>query len=133
MYVTLSRLRNSGCLLTTLQKALKERGIDTMLEEARADNRDNDAEYMKPSINSRCTLPRLERDLNADVRQNTSPALCIAVASGTCIDTLLILYSKLFQVLAAFGISTLHCSTCSVLLKLFLLGILLIMSVYDTE
>lgn len=32
-----------------LQKALKERGIDTMLEEARADNRDNDVEYMKPS------------------------------------------------------------------------------------
>ncbi|KXT11372.1 hypothetical protein AC579_724 [Pseudocercospora musae] len=32
-----------------LGKALKERGIDQMLEEARADNRENDAEYMKPS------------------------------------------------------------------------------------
>jgi len=30
------------------QKALKERGIDKMLEEAREDNRENDAEYMKP-------------------------------------------------------------------------------------
>ncbi len=33
-----------------LSKALKDRGIDQMLEEARADNRENDAEYMKPSI-----------------------------------------------------------------------------------
>ena len=41
-------------LLMVTQKALKERGIDTMLEEARADNRENDAEYMKPSIKSRC-------------------------------------------------------------------------------
>ncbi|CAK1365483.1 hypotheticalsprotein [Cercospora beticola] len=32
-----------------LGKALKERGIDTMLEEARADNKENDLEYMKPS------------------------------------------------------------------------------------
>nr|POE64874.1 mitochondrial distribution and morphology protein 35 [Quercus suber] len=31
------------------QKALKERGIDTMLEEARADNKENDVEYLKPS------------------------------------------------------------------------------------
>lgn len=34
---------------TTFQKALKERGIDTMLEEARADNKENDLEYMKPT------------------------------------------------------------------------------------
>lgn len=44
------------CLRTAsdwvLQKALKERGIDTMLEEARADNRENDAEYLKPSKGS---------------------------------------------------------------------------------
>lgn len=33
----------------TFQKALKERGIDTMLEEARADNKENDLEYMKPT------------------------------------------------------------------------------------
>ncbi|EMF08994.1 UPF0203-domain-containing protein [Sphaerulina musiva SO2202] len=32
-----------------LGKALKERGIDTMLEEARADNKENDLEYMKPT------------------------------------------------------------------------------------
>ncbi|KAK8221836.1 Mitochondrial distribution and morphology protein 35 [Zalaria obscura] len=31
------------------QAALKERGIDQMLEEARADNRENDAENMRPS------------------------------------------------------------------------------------
>ena len=31
------------------QKALKERGIDQMLDEARADNKENDAEYLKPS------------------------------------------------------------------------------------
>jgi TRIAP1/MDM35 family protein len=31
------------------QKALKERGIDTMLAEARADNRENDVEYLRPS------------------------------------------------------------------------------------
>lgn len=30
-----------------LQKALKERGIDTMLEEAREANRENDAENMR--------------------------------------------------------------------------------------
>ncbi|KAK5734582.1 Mitochondrial distribution and morphology protein 35 [Elasticomyces elasticus] len=34
---------------TCLTKALKDRGIDQMLEEARADNKENDAEYMKPS------------------------------------------------------------------------------------
>ena len=33
-----------------IQKALKERGIDQMLDEARADNKENDAEYLKPSI-----------------------------------------------------------------------------------
>ncbi|SMR63393.1 unnamed protein product [Zymoseptoria tritici ST99CH_3D1] len=35
-----------------LKKALKDRGIDTMLEEAREDNKDNDTEYMKPSPKS---------------------------------------------------------------------------------
>ncbi|TKA22375.1 hypothetical protein B0A50_08257 [Salinomyces thailandicus] len=34
---------------TCLSKALKERGIDQMLEDARADNKENDAEYMKLS------------------------------------------------------------------------------------
>ncbi|KAK1070378.1 Mitochondrial distribution and morphology protein 35 [Friedmanniomyces endolithicus] len=34
---------------TCLTKALKERGIDQMLEDAKADNKENDAEYMKPS------------------------------------------------------------------------------------
>ncbi|CZT23281.1 probable MDM35 Mitochondrial Distribution and Morphology protein [Ramularia collo-cygni] len=34
---------------TCLNKALKDRGIDTMLEEAREDNKDNDADYMQPS------------------------------------------------------------------------------------
>ncbi|KAF2237488.1 hypothetical protein EV356DRAFT_17332 [Viridothelium virens] len=32
-----------------LEKALKERGIDDMLAAAREDNRENDAENMKPS------------------------------------------------------------------------------------
>ncbi|KAG9829888.1 hypothetical protein KCU98_g7895, partial [Aureobasidium melanogenum] len=32
-----------------LSRALKERGIDKMLDEARADNRENDLENMKPS------------------------------------------------------------------------------------
>ncbi|KAH0149395.1 hypothetical protein KCU67_g11077, partial [Aureobasidium melanogenum] len=32
-----------------LGRALKERGIDKMLDEARADNRENDLENMKPS------------------------------------------------------------------------------------
>lgn len=36
------------------KKALKERGIDSMLDEARADNKENDAEYLKPSIRSSC-------------------------------------------------------------------------------
>lgn len=43
-------------LLTGSQKALKERGIDRMLEEARVDNKDNDSEYLKPSIRPSCTL-----------------------------------------------------------------------------
>jgi TRIAP1/MDM35 family protein len=30
------------------QRALKDRGIDKMLDEARADNRENDLENMKP-------------------------------------------------------------------------------------
>ncbi|KEQ82713.1 hypothetical protein M438DRAFT_299915 [Aureobasidium pullulans EXF-150] len=32
-----------------LSRALKERGIDKMLDEARADNRENDLENMKPN------------------------------------------------------------------------------------
>ncbi|KAF2714130.1 hypothetical protein K504DRAFT_399924 [Pleomassaria siparia CBS 279.74] len=31
-----------------ISKALKERGIDSMLKEAREDNRENDAEHMRP-------------------------------------------------------------------------------------
>jgi hypothetical protein len=30
------------------QKALKDRGIDQMLEDARADNKENDVEYLRP-------------------------------------------------------------------------------------
>lgn len=37
---------------TCLSKALKDRSIDQMLDEARADNKENDAEYMKPSLKS---------------------------------------------------------------------------------
>lgn len=44
-----SRSENSSKLTAYEQKALKERGIDQMLEEARADNRENDLENMKPS------------------------------------------------------------------------------------
>ncbi|OQO12507.1 hypothetical protein B0A48_03149 [Cryoendolithus antarcticus] len=32
---------------TCITKALKDRGIDTMIEEARADNKENDMEFMK--------------------------------------------------------------------------------------
>ncbi|KAF2838519.1 UPF0203-domain-containing protein [Patellaria atrata CBS 101060] len=35
-----------------LMKALKERGIDTMIAEAREDNRENDAEHMRGSCPS---------------------------------------------------------------------------------
>ncbi|KAL1301726.1 hypothetical protein AAFC00_005931 [Neodothiora populina] len=34
---------------TCLTKALKDRGIDKMLDEARADNREDDIEHLKPS------------------------------------------------------------------------------------
>lgn len=43
-----------GDQLNGSQKALKERGIDKMLEEARADNKENDAAYLKPSIRPSC-------------------------------------------------------------------------------
>lgn len=57
-------------LLTALKKALKERGIDTMLDEARADNRENDAEYMKPSVKSRCNAPLSLMKSYADLPQS---------------------------------------------------------------
>ena len=41
-------------VLTLPQKALKDRGIDQMLDDARMDNKENDLEYLKPSIISRC-------------------------------------------------------------------------------
>ena len=41
-------------VLIVRQKALKERGIDQMLEDARADHKEHDAEYMKPSPRSGC-------------------------------------------------------------------------------
>ena len=43
-------------VLIRSQKALKERGIDQMLEETRADHKEHDAEYLKPSIRSGCKL-----------------------------------------------------------------------------
>jgi len=46
------RKKRSKKAETSYQKALKERGLDKMLDEARADNAENDIEYMKPS-NSR--------------------------------------------------------------------------------
>lgn len=36
------------------QRTLQDRGIDKMVEEARADNKDNDGEFMKPSGRSNC-------------------------------------------------------------------------------
>ncbi|KAK6443620.1 Mitochondrial distribution and morphology protein 35 [Oleoguttula sp. CCFEE 5521] len=39
---------------TCITKALKDRGIDTMIEEARADNKENDMEFMK---GTRCEGP----------------------------------------------------------------------------
>ncbi|KAM0694040.1 hypothetical protein Q7P36_006166 [Cladosporium allicinum] len=34
---------------TCLTKALKDKGIEDMIAEARADNKDNDVEFMKPN------------------------------------------------------------------------------------
>lgn len=45
-YVTRSNLE--GAQLITSKKALSERGIDKMLKEVREDNKENDAEHMKP-------------------------------------------------------------------------------------
>lgn len=42
-----------------MQRALNERGIDKMLKEVRDDNRENDAEHMKPVSQS---------PLNSEVR-----------------------------------------------------------------
>ncbi len=36
------------------QRTLQDRGIDKMVEEARADNKENDGEFMKPSGRSSC-------------------------------------------------------------------------------
>lgn len=36
-------------LLTFRQRALKDRGIEQMLEDARADNMENDTEFLRPS------------------------------------------------------------------------------------
>jgi len=43
----------SGRRLTNLQTAIKDRGLDKMLDEARVDNQDNDVEYMKNGGSSR--------------------------------------------------------------------------------
>ena len=43
----------SSLLAYASQKALKERGIDSMLDDARESNRENDAEHMKRS----CKMP----------------------------------------------------------------------------
>ena len=43
-------LHQSGAVLTRwIQKALKDKGIEDMIAEARADNKDNDVEFMKPN------------------------------------------------------------------------------------
>lgn len=51
------------------QKVLKDRGIDKMVKEARDDNRENDAEHMKPvsayfqaSLLTCSTTPRNDND-----------------------------------------------------------------------
>ena len=50
--VVLSRFIGAASFkLTSIQRALKERGIDTMLDEARENNKENDAENMR----RRCT------------------------------------------------------------------------------
>lgn len=52
--------------LIDAQKALKERGIDQMLEEARADNKENDTEYLKPSIRPSCAYSSTVFDGSAE-------------------------------------------------------------------
>jgi hypothetical protein len=45
-----TRSRHSDAVLIHgLQKALKDKGIEDMIAEARADNKDNDVEFMKPN------------------------------------------------------------------------------------
>ena len=41
--------RDIGNEIDAMQKVLKERGIDTMLEEARESNQETDAEHLKRS------------------------------------------------------------------------------------
>ena len=51
--LTVSVLRSRLCSsVDPVQTALKERGIDTMLEEARESNKENDAENMRRSCES---------------------------------------------------------------------------------
>jgi len=38
---------------TCLGKALKDKGIEQMVEEARADNKDNDMEYLRPNVRTK--------------------------------------------------------------------------------
>ena len=48
------------------QKALKERGIDQMVEDARADNKENDSEYMKPT---KCEFSVFQHCSSSDEKQ----------------------------------------------------------------
>lgn len=66
------------------QKALKERGIDQMLEEARADNKENDAKYLKPNIRPSCAyFNNLHRtSANNDVEQRPWNGLFVGIASA---------------------------------------------------
>lgn len=56
----------SRCLISTLradvlQKALKERNIDSMLEDARNDNKDTDAEHLKRKCGHFCEMFNVDK------------------------------------------------------------------------
>jgi len=59
-------IKLDALLTQRVQKALKDKGIEDMIAEARADNKDNDIEFMKPS-SGRCKAssnPLCSQDAN---------------------------------------------------------------------
>lgn len=55
------------------QRALNERGIDKMLKEVRDDNRENDAEHMKP-VSPKPGVMQFVRTLNMDRTGDCCPS-----------------------------------------------------------
>lgn len=84
-------------MLISAQKALKDRGIDQMLDEARADNKENDAEYLKPSVRPRCKLLNIRLCFFVNLRQESRKrCLCLLHGAGVCMGYLEHLSEDLF-------------------------------------